>query len=314
VVASGQRVWVAGGTFGVGPTCKLQLAWIDVPLSPFEQTLHAQSVLVDTPQCSLSYVFARTGGGAFLVAGDAPSAFPTAIADAPVIDLAPLSVASNNGITSGASPAAASGTRLVMYRWVTVAEQYAGVFTFVDGAGTKGEQVGPEQNTLGAMGKVYGAGVLAESRGGGLVWGAPLLAPNLPAGYVTVAARVAFLVHDGKDTAFDATAHADVETYAVGTVGFGPNVVGPIASLDESHVLALAQAPPSLTETSVQIVERAAGEGDGGVQASVVSGKRFVLPIGNDKLAATSTNGFGYVLANDAADSATVHVFAPACP
>jgi hypothetical protein len=311
VVASGPRVWIAGATFGAGPTCKLPLAWIDVPTSPFEQALHAQSVLVDT-QCSLSYLFARAGGGAFLVAGDAPSAFPTAIADAPVADLTPLSVASNNGITSGASPAAASGTRLVMSRWVSVAEQYAGVFAFVDGAGTKGEQAGAEQNTVGAMGQVYGGGVIAESRGGGLVWGAPLIAPNPPAGFTTVAARVAFLANNAKDTAFDATAHADVETYSPGSVGFGANVVGPIASLDESHVLALAQVPASLATTSVQIVERA--EGDAGAQATVVAGKRFVLPIGNDKLAATSTNGFGYVLANDAVDSATVHVFAPACP
>jgi hypothetical protein len=39
-----------------------------------------------------------------------------------------------------------------------------------------------------------------------------------------------------------------------------------------------------------------------------------VLPLGTDKLGAAATNGFGYVLADDAAGSATVHVFAPNCP
>jgi hypothetical protein len=313
VVASGQRVWLVGGTFGAGPTYRLQLAWIDVPANPFATTLHAQSVLADTTQASLSFVFPRPGGGVFLVEGDQAKAFPTAIAAAPFADLAALSVSQNAGITSGATPAAASGARLVAYRWLSANSEFDGVFSFIDGAGTKSVTVGADQDTVGAMGKVYGGGSIAETTGGGLAWGAPLGTPNPAGGYATIAARVAFLVDDAQDGTFDASLHADLETYALGDVGFGQEVVGPIASIDPSHVLGLAQTPANLMETSVQIVERAPGP-DGGLAARVVAGRRTVLPISSDKLAAASTNGFGYVLANDASDSATVHVFAPACP
>jgi hypothetical protein len=144
------------------------------------------------------------------------------------------------------------------------------------------------------------------------VWGAPFGVENPAGGYATAAARVAFLVKGAQDAAFDATAHADLEVYAVGDVGFGQAVVGPIASIDANRAIALAQTAGNLAQTSVQIVQKAQSS-DGGVAASVVSGRRMVLPIVTDKLAAASANGLGYVYADDAPDSGTVHVFAPDC-
>ena len=50
-----------------------------------------------------------------------------------------------------------------------------------------------------------------------------------------------------------------------------------------------------------------------GGTASVVPAKRIVLPISAGKTGAAAASGYAYVLAADAADSATAYVFAPSC-
>ena len=84
-------------------------------------------------------------------------------------------------------------------------------------------------------------------------------------------------------------------------------MVGPVARIAADSAMVLAAPAGNLSQTSVQIATRS------GATATLAAGQRYVIPTSADKVGAASTHGMGYVLASDAPDAATVHVFAPGC-
>jgi len=138
-----------------------------------------------------------------------------------------------------------------------------------------------------------------------VLWSAPSAIVTDAGDPLIRAARLAWLVADGSATVIDATNHIDLETYSP-PLSLGIATAGPIAWLDASTALALAAAPGAQGQTSVQVVKKTPSP-------SIVPDRRYVLPNGVSALGATSSNGFAYVLAADAPDGATLHVFAPAC-
>jgi hypothetical protein len=79
-----------------------------------------------------------------------------------------------------------------------------------------------------------------------------------------------------------------------------------VAWLDANRALVLAASAANTSQTAVQLATR-------DPQAAIVANRRFVLPFLPSLLAATASNGFGYVLVPDAPDSATVHLFGSGC-
>ncbi len=305
VTASGGRVYFTGGLVGA----KLQMAWVDVPTSPLAAGLAAHTVLVATSLAAITSVFPAPAG-VFVEQADAPKLLPTGRLEAPLSDNATLDTYPNVGAVSGATAVAASGDRLVLYRWTQQGQAFGELFALTPGAATVNAKAGAETNLSADMGPVWGTPAVARFAQGGdgaLVWGVPgieIAAP--PIG--TRSARVAWVLADQNAQAPSGAAHVDLEAYAPGTVGIGQAVVGPLAWVDSTTVLALAQAPADLSQTSVQVVQKGAGG------LVVVPSRRVVLPAVADTLAAVSANGYAFVVAADAPDSATVYVFAPACP
>jgi hypothetical protein len=306
VTASGNRVWFTGGFVGA----KLQMAWVDAPTSPLATTLVAHTVLVATTLTAATSVFPARAGGVFVEQGDATRLFPTGRIDAPLTDPSTLDVFPNAGASTAAVAVASSGDRLVFYRWSQQGAALGELFSIATGAGTANAKAGTEVNLGVDVGQVWGTpGVsrFAQGTNGALLWGVPWVEIGVqPVG--TKAARVVWVLTDDTVAAATGAAHVDVELYDPNAVGVGQPVAGPLAWVDATTVLALAQAPTDLAQTSVQVVQSSAGA------LAVVAGRRVVLPASTDKLGAVSANGYAFVVAADAPDSATVYVFAPGCP
>jgi hypothetical protein len=307
MVATGRRIYFVGSVVGSGPTYHVPVAWVDVPQDPFLPQFNATSVFVGYAQSSWSSLFAATTGSIFLVNGDASQAFPTALLTAPVADSSTLALSSSPDIAAGAGPVAASGSRLVTYRYLD-APSYLAAFSFETGAGTSGAQNLGEQMTT-AMGPTTPEGFLAQGTDGSLLWDAPSATivdggPNM-----TATARMTWLLASATATTFAETAFVDVESYTSEALGFGAAVAGPMAWIDTNTVLVTAAAPEDNSQTSVQIASRAM------TPPTVVASHRYVVPVDVGHIGAASSNGFGYVLVQDDPmnATATVHVFAPTC-
>jgi hypothetical protein len=195
---------------------------------------------------------------------------------------------------------------MINFRWNSTALAFAPFFSFDNAAGTTSALASAEQNVVAEMGQVQGSAQFVSGPGGSVLWGASALEP-VGLGYGTKAARLAWLLDDDQDTTFSAKTRVDIETYTPTAVSAGSVVIGPMAAIDATTALVLAANPQNLGQTSVQVAVRL------GLAASIVSNRRFVVVAPQDKVAATAADGFGYVLAADAPDSATVHVFAPGC-
>ncbi len=305
VVASGGRVYVTGGLVGG----RVQVAWIDPPSSPLATAAAARSVLLTTQLTAVSEVFAAPGGGVFLVQSDGARAFPAASFTAPIADLATLSSFPSTGAPTPAAPVAASGDRLVFYRW-TQQGALGDLFTVVAGAATAAAKAGPETNVGPDIGTAWGTPAtvrFAQGPGGGLAWGVPIVQIVGP-GADTRAARLAWVLADGAAATPTATKNVDLESYAAAPAPFGQAVAGPLAWVDPTTLLATAQAHEDLAQTSVQVALNV------GTSPAVVAARRVLLPVPTDRVGVTAAGGYGYVVTADAADAATVHVFAPACP
>jgi hypothetical protein len=305
IVASGGRVFFVGGLVGG----RLQVAWLDSPTNPLVTSMHAQPLLLGSTLTGVSEVFAApTPAGVYLEQADPQKLLPTVLWTPPTADLATLTAFPNTGAPAGAAAVAASGDRLVLYRWTQQGTQFGELFTIVTGTGSAGAKAGAETNLSADIGVVWGTPAnvrFAAGANGALVWGVPLVQVAQPVG--TRGARVAWVL-DGTAATPSATAHVDLEVYDPSNVPLTQPVSGPLAWVDATTVLALAQAPADLGTTSVQVAQ------NGAAGPMVVPSRRVVLPIPTEKTAAVSINGYGYVLSATAADSVTVDVFAPACP
>jgi hypothetical protein len=304
IIGVGARVYFVGTLQGAAPPYKLPIAWLDVPSDPRATTLPARTVLQSFGEASIAQTFAGPNGALFLVNGNATKFFPGALVVPPLDDLATVGLFPSAGIANGAGPVSASGSRLVLYRWSNDSGVFNTSFSFETGAGTGNAQSTAETAVTAAIGPTYSQPTFAQGADGSVVWTTPT-AVLVDGGDAQIkSARVAWIVADASATTFDATAHVDIETYAP-PLTWGTSVAGPLAVLDNATALVLAAAPGVQGQTSVQVAKKS--------PPSLVPNKRYVVPVGVTQVGAAASNGFGYVLAADSTESATIHVFAPAC-
>jgi hypothetical protein len=305
IVQSGRRIWFIGSVVGSGPTYHLALAWLDVPQNPFVKTLAATTAFVAYPQSWIPDAFPTTGGAIFLVHPDSGKAWPAVIVNAPVPDSSSIDLSPSPGIAQGARVVGASGARLVTHRFDSPPD--FAIFSFENDAGTSSAQPGGE-SVASAMGTVYPQDSFAFGPEGSVLWAAP--ASHVPDGgqWDEYAARMTWLVNDDK-SGFAQASKVDVETYAP-PVGYGMSLAGPIAWIDKNDALVVTAAkedPPS--QSAVQVAQRAM------MPASVLPGRRYVLPVSISATGAAASGKLAFVLTSDdpTNQSATVHVFAPGC-
>jgi hypothetical protein len=308
LVKSGSRLWMLGGASGPGPS-RIQIAYVDVPADPFTTKITAHTVLAsyNRPAEGIS-LFARGGDSALLV-GPQAAQFPSTAVEAPLDEPAaltstPLLPPQNFG------PSATSGKRLLLSAVVNQAASFA----LVDGAGSADPKTGPVVN-LPDAGIVNGHRAFAQSADGAIFW-ATAVTQGDPAAATTRAARGYFLVPN-ETGAIEANVGVDIEVYNAEPIGANTPIFGnaqaTAAMLDSKTVMIATQARENDQQTAVQFVRREPLE----VIKDGMNPRRQVLPVPvNAFVAASASNGIGYLVANDQGaptPSATVYVFDPAC-
>jgi hypothetical protein len=306
ILASGSRILFLGAPTGVGASSRVPLAWADVPADPFVTKITVQSVLAthNRPAADGLLLFARQNDTALLLDTNAASSYPAAALEPPLVE--PLVLTSTPlTFTAGTVPVAASGTRLVME---AIGSTGTATFGFINGAGSAAP-VKDADVALAPAGSVAAPQAFAQSADGALVWHVSSLTAAVPAPPAPPppvrAAKAFFLVADGA-ASFDPAAGVDTEVYTP-PPPYGTAVAGPVAMLDGKTALVTSALPGNLGQTSVQFVTRQ--------PLAVVKDRKFVITLPVTQLAATASNGIGYVLAVDPATPAapTVYVFDPAC-
>ncbi len=305
IVSSGRRVYFIASPGQAFPDYRLAVAWVDVPGDPFVTTIAAHSQLLVYPHSSISAVYATVDGGVFVVNGDASRAYPTGILRAPLHDGDRVATFPLSGIAKDAFPVAASGSRIIAYRYDNTPGVYTPSFSFQPNAATAGAQAGPETSVV-TMGPLVAQGTFAQGPDGNVLFSAPALVAE-DAGLDIPAVRTAWLVENGSAAAFDVGARVDVESY-VPSAPQGGQFAGPVAWLDTKRALVTAAYRDDRSQTVVQVISRAQ------LPPSTLPNRRFVLPANVGNIGVAGSQGNGYVLAPDGNDGLTVHVFAPSCP
>ena len=301
IVASGTRVYFVGAVVG---NYKVPIAWVDVPGDPTVAKLSATTVFNSLQLPSIDRVFPDTTGGVYLVHDSVPKSYPAARVTAPLKDLDALTFFATAGLPAGAVPFAASGTRLVTYRQEGN-PTWAAYFSLEPNAATGSAQNLLENSLVPSFGNSFAPTYFSQGSDGSLVFNTGSV--NAPDGgpATLTATRLGWIIEDAGVTKIEATAKIDVEKYGTNP-GVGADVPGPVAWLDANRALVLAASAANTSQTAVQLATR-------DPQAAMVANRRFVLPFLPSLLAATASNGFGYVLVPDAPDSATVHLFGSGC-
>jgi hypothetical protein len=265
----------------------MAIGWLDVPTDPTVTVLAAHTVFYAYPAPSVSHVFSGPAGGVFVEYDNANPLDPAVLLTAPLSEPGAVSFVPSLGLPAMSAYAGASGNRLVTYRFDPMMNQ--AWFSLEIGAGVSGAH-----NTVSDV-------AFATGIDGSFLYSATTYdAANM--GYPLV--RLAWVLNDGMTSAFDATQHVDLESYAPEAMSLP--LAGPIAWIDAKSALALAGAAEDTTKTSVQVAIRS--------PPGLSPMHRKVLPKRVDSLAAAASNGFGYVLSNDSPTASTLHVFAPSCP
>ena len=301
IVASGTRVYFVGAVAG---NYKVPIAWVDVPGDPTVAKLSATTVFNSLQLPSIDRVFPDTAGGIYLVHDSVAKSYPAAHVTAPLKDLDALTFFATAGLPAGAAPFAASGSRLVTFRQES-GPNWAANFSLEPNAATGSAQNSGEGSLVPSFGNSYLPAYVSHGSEGSLVFNTGAVNAPDGGGATLTAARLGWIVEDAGVTKVEATAKIDVEKYGVNP-GVGADVPGPVAWLDSKRALVLAASAANTSQTAVQLATR-------DPQPAIVPGRRFVLPFVPSVLAATASNGFGYVLAPDAPDSATVHMFGTGC-
>jgi hypothetical protein len=309
LVQSGSRVWMLGGVGGSGPT-RLQLAYVDSPADPFTTKIEARTILATYNRpAEVTSLFARGGDSALLVGH--VEQLPAVAIEAPLDEPASLTATATFAPTNFV-PSAVSGKRLLTS---TVVNQVAS-FALIERAGAANPMTGPVVNFTDA-GAVSTQRMFAQSADGAIFW-VTGVHQGSPAPTSTRAARGYFLV-PGEAGPLDDKLGVDVEVYVGDTVLpnaaiFGSNQAT-LALLDANTVMIATQARENDQQTAVQFVRR---DPLGLVQeGNTPAPRRQVLPVPIGAfMAATASNGVGYLIANDQVGpppGATVYVFDPGC-
>jgi hypothetical protein len=301
-LAVGRRVYFFNGTEGQGPAFRQALAWVDVAQDPLVAGLSAVSAFVSTPDQGVSTVLTNGTNGAYVVYNSG-TAFPTANVQPPLDDTTTLAAFPNPGLAAGAQIVAASGARLLTYRYDSPTQFQN--FALVIGPATAAAQTGTEQPIM-DYGPMGNQAALGTGDDGSLLWTGAVLALNDAGGSIGVgSARLTWMLASGSAATFDTTANADLETYSPPS---GANVVGPPLWLDANTVLGLAAASSASTDTtSVQLVTKS--------PLNVETATRTLISAAPGSVGGAASGGFAYLLAQDDPknQSCSVYIFAPAC-
>jgi hypothetical protein len=304
IVASGPRVWFFGTRFASNGVTKLPVAALDVPTNPTLTKLTARTVYLTQPGPDLIENVFPADNGAVFVTLDGPTALTARLdtlpaADGP-LDLHPVTLPKNSAIV------AASGSRLVVFRYNGPVASPHLFFSLVTGAGTSASQTGTEQD-LAALGPVYPNPLFAPTPSGGLAMTANFEALDDGGPVGVKAVRLASVLDGAQATSFVGNQKVDYETY--GSSFPNESVLGASAAIDANRSIALAgvRVDGGLA-TSVQIVQR--------VTLGIVPDSRTTIPGDPGRWAVAGSNGYGYAFGVESSGSETfpsLYVFAPQC-
>jgi hypothetical protein len=301
-IAVGRRVYFVSNTEGNGPTYREAIAWVDVPQNPLLNDLYASSAFVGTTETSVANVLSNGVDGMFIVYSSGKQ-YPTANVHPPLDESTTLSPFPNAGLATNAGIFAASGSRLVAYRYDGPSSNP--YLALVNGAATANAQTTSEQG-ISAYGPQSQQTIMGTGQDGTVLWTTAVDGVNDAGGPAGIeSARLTWLLASGTAANFDTTAHVDLQTYSPTT---GANVVGPPLWIDANTALGLAAASSGSTDsTSVQLVTKS--------PPAVVASTRTLLSIDPGSVGVAASGGFGYVLAQDDSNnkSCSVYIFAPAC-
>jgi hypothetical protein len=318
VLTSGRRVYFIGGPSGTSVMpYKLQVAWVDAPADVGVPNIRAQVGAYPYPSPDFRFDGVVAGSDDQLFSFHRVVTYEnnqsvyryqellTHIDPGPAVPGQLDFISPTNYPANGTSVAFSNG-RLAVYR----SDKNVGAWSFDVPPGVNGS-TNSGDTPLPTMGNP-GASTFAQTAGGTVYWSAALRAPavmNQP--QLITGVRIGVPLADGGGS-FALANTVDLETYAPGeqeNTGQNPQnpYVGPIVPLDENTVLALAAARENVAQASVQLLTRAGGA------LTLTAGKRFLTKGRVDQVGTAGSNGFGYIVDPDTADSMTVFTFAAGC-
>ncbi len=318
VLTHGRRVYFVGGPTGASTQpYKLQVAWVDAPADVGVTSLRAHVITLPFPSPDFRFDGVVAGADDQLFALHRVETYEMNMDVGRDQELlmtikTELDPGMLNFILPKAYPAngrtvAFSNGRLVVYR---VGAMGVGTFDFGESPGIAVAATSAD-TPLPSMGTLGGA-AFAQTADGTVYWSTTLRLPpvqNMPQMLSGVRLGVPLSAGGG---AFNLTSKVDLETYA--GAGFPENdgqqnpYVGPVVPMGGSAILALAAARENSAQTSIQVVTNTNGT------LALAPGKRFVVKQRVSEVAAAGTDGFGYVVTPDTADTMTVHMFSAGCP
>jgi len=344
VIGSGRRVWVLGAVVGSVPPYQLPIASIDVPSDPTVTEIHAQTTVLGYSFPS-AVGFPAANGGLFVVYDDATQGMPTALLAPPIADGTTLGLASaadagpidggaptvrsttnmirTSGVPAGATVAASSGSRIVLYR-------YPSTFNLVAAAGTPMASVQGDLALNAPLTSLYGATTTSFTQGpdGTVIIAGPVAADSPADCNCTTHARLQYVFPNAIATATDVNQIFDTESW----VNPGPPPMSPTcrqcaAGYEARRYLvswldrrtALMAAPVSAAAgarnvTDVRMVGRDPSESNPKRHYTTKPTDMPKGELGVDRIALTSSNGIGYlVLADGQGNNITLSIMDPAC-
>lgn len=333
LIASGRRVWILGEVTGGAPPYQLQVAWIDVPSDPTTASLVASSTTLAYP-FPYYVVFPAPGGDLFLALNDASAGFPAARLTPPLPAMPTAAVV--NTPDAGAPPpatvpmfrlasappnanlVASSGERLVIHRFG------AQVVNLLSQPATAKVALGADLALTPAIPALV-TPHFGQGPDGTVFTTGPVVA-DAPAPDCNCGAhqRIEWTFPNAIATAVDVNQLADFEGYVSPQVPAGlchqcnPTYVtlpSYGAWIDPKTVIVAAPATdPDRTLTSTRIVTRDPLAAPGARHVKTAAGD---VPPGNfatDRVAITSSAGFGYeLLADSEGNNLTFSIFDPRC-
>lgn len=336
LVQSGRRLWVIGAPVGAAPPYRLPLAVIDVPSDPTVSAIEAKTSFLSYPFPNATG-FAAPNGALFLTYNDPAQGLPTAVVDAPVVDNGITTVASapDAGIDAapydagpgavaytmyrapnvppGGAAVASSGTRLVTLR--------GGAVTIVDRPGTASAVSSGDLGINPGFGPQL-APAVTQGPDGVVALSAPVVqnsaAPDCDC--ITLV-RTQWLLPNAIATALDQNVYVNPEGYRnpptnptmCNSCGY---FISPSLAtwIDSRSLLVAAAASNDRERTAVRLLAR---DPFSSPATRRILTRTTDVPKGNfatDRVALTSSNGFGYLVLSDSqGNGTTVSIFDPRC-
>jgi hypothetical protein len=340
VIASGRRVWVLGALQGQAPPYQLPISSIDVPSDPTVATISARSAMVSYPFPSFA-AFPAPNGGLFLTYNDPTQGFPTALLSEPLGDGARLGSSADAGAAdAGAADASVSGSVVTMHRAPTapvgstvvaasgprlVLYRYPSTFNLLAGAGTAAAATLAD---VALNPPIFALGPQSFTQGpdGAVVIAAPVAADPVGDCNCQSHARLQFVFPNAVAMATDVNQILDPEVWVNPQVAFGAchQCTGTYEArqvlptwIDRRTVLTAAPATGAAAMRNVTALRALARDPLEANPKRRAQTKATDMPkgeLGIDRIALTSSNGIGYLLLADGqGNNMTLSIVDPRC-